>query len=173
MQEELPLFSEEYGLMDAPQPMTYIDEIKSTYRKLSRIKEPFVEHLAQAKCYAYIVAMEDDLEQIGVRVTYYNIKDQDIQYFHLVYSKEELAEWFEATMQECQKWVDYSYDWKRTKMPSIQKLAFPYTYREGQKELASYVYQTIYHGKKLFLEAPTGVGKTLSTLFPADNPLLI
>lgn len=167
MQEELPLFSEEFGLMDAPQPMTYIDEIKSTYRKLSRIKEPFVEHLAQAKCYAYIVAMEDGLEQIGVRVTYYNIKDQDIQYFHLVYSKEELAEWFEATMQECQKWVDYSYDWKLTKMPSIQKLAFPYAYREGQKELASYVYQTIYHGKKLFLEAPTGVGKTLSTLFPA------
>lgn len=167
MQEELPLFSEEYGLMEAPQPMTYIDEIKSTYRKLSRIKEPYLEHLAQAKCYAYIVAMEDDLEQVGVRVTYYNIKDQDIIYFHQVYHKEALVEWFEATMQECQKWLDYSYDWKLVKMPSIQEISFPYAYREGQKELASYVYQTIYHEKKLFLEAPTGVGKTLSTVFPA------
>ena len=167
MQEELPLFSEEYGLMEAPQPLTYIDEIKSTYRKLSRIKEPYLEHLAQAKCYAYIVAMEDDLEQVGVRVTYYNIKDQDIIYFHQVYHKEALVEWFEATMQECQKWLDYSYDWKHVKMPSIQEISFPYAYREGQKELASYVYQTIYHEKKLFLEAPTGVGKTLSTVFPA------
>lgn len=167
LQEELPLFSEEYGLVDVPDPMTYIDEIKSTYRKLSRIKEPFQEHLAQAKCYAYIVAMEDELAQVGIRVTYYNIKDQDIRYFHYIYNREELAEWFETTMQECQKWLDYSYDWKLAKIPSIQQLTFPYAYREGQKELASYVYQTIYHEKKLFLEAPTGVGKTLSTVFPA------
>lgn len=167
MQEELPLFSGEYGLAAVQEPLTYIDEIKSTYRKLSRIKEPVKEHLAQAKCYAYMVAMEDNLEQIGVRVTYYNIKDQDIIYFHQVYRKEELTEWFEETMKECQKWLDYSYDRKLAKIPSIQQLAFPYAYREGQKELASYVYQTIYHGKKLFLEAPTGVGKTLSTVFPA------
>ena len=167
MQEELPLFSEEFGLVDVPEPLTYIDEIKSTYRKLSRIKEPLVEHLAQAKCYAYIVAMEEGLERIGIRVTYYNIKDQDLIYFHQVYQKKELVEWFEATMQECQRWLDYSYDWKMVKIPSVQALAFPYVYREGQKELASYVYQTIYHGKKLFLEAPTGVGKTLSTVFPA------
>ena len=167
MQEELPLFSEEYGIVDLQEPLTYIDEIKSTYRKLSRIKEPSREHLAQAKCYAYMVAMEEDLTQIGIRVTYYNIKDQDIIYFHQVYHREELASWFETTMEECQKWIDYSYDRKLAKTPSIQQLSFPYAYREGQKELASYVYQTIYHGKKLFLEAPTGVGKTLSTVFPA------
>ncbi len=167
LQEELPLFSEEYGLVDMPEPLTYIDEIKSTYRKLGGIREPYVEHLAQAKCYAYIVAMEEELAQVGVRVTYYNIKDQDIRYFHYTYNKEELEEWFEGTMQECRKWLDYSYDWKQEKIPSIQKLPFPYAYREGQKELASYVYQTIYHGRKLFLEAPTGVGKTLSTVFPA------
>ena len=167
LQEELPLFSEEYGLMEAPQALTYIDEIKSTYRKLSRIKEPYPEHLAQAKCYAYIVAMEEELELVGVRVTYYNIKDQDIIYFHQVYRKDELVDWFEATMRECQKWLDYSYEWKLVKIPSIQEIPFPYAYRTGQKELASYVYQTIYHEKKLFLEAPTGVGKTLSTVFPA------
>ena len=50
---------------------------------------------------------------------------------------------------------------------SIRQLAFPFPYREGQKELVTYVYQTIYHKRKLFLEAPTGVGKTISTVFPA------
>ncbi len=167
LEEQLPLFSAEYGLVDAPRPLTYIDEIKSTYQNLQRINEPYQVHLAQAKCYAYMVSQEEGLEEIGVRVTYCNIKDRGLKYFHQVYNRQELEEWFEETMKECQKWVDYSYDWKRIKLPSIQKLQFPYAYREGQKELASYVYQTIYHGKKLFLEAPTGVGKTLSTVFPA------
>ena len=48
----------------------------------------------------------------------------------------------------------------------MKALAFPFPYREGQKELATNVYRTIYHKRKLFLEAPTGVGKTISTVFP-------
>ena len=171
MSEQMPLFAAEYGIVDIPEPLTYIDEIKGTYQNLNRIKEPYSEHLAQAKCYAYIVAMEDDLAQIGARVTYCNFEDHDLKYFHHVFKREELAEWFESAMQELLKWVRYHFAWKAEKLPSIQELAFPYAYREGQKELASYVYQTIYHGKKLFLEAPTGVGKTLSTVFPAVKAL--
>jgi len=165
--EHLPLFAVEYGMVDAPKPLTYIDEIKGTYRKLSGIKEPYKEHLTQAMCYAYIVAMEDELDEIGVRVTYCSFETQDIIHFHQVFRITELKLWFEDTMQELLKWVDYYFAWKLAKIPSIQQLDFPYVYREGQKELASYVYQTIYHGRKLFLEAPTGVGKTLSTVFPA------
>lgn len=167
MTEQLPLFAAEYGVVDAPKPLTYIDEIKGTYRKLSGIKEPYKEHLAQAKCYAYIVAMEDELDEIGVRVTYCNFETQDIMHFYQIFRLDELKKWFEDTMQELLKWIEYYFAWKLAKIPSIQQLSFPYTYREGQKELASYVYQTIYHSKKLFLEAPTGVGKTLSTVFPA------
>lgn len=167
MSEQMPLFAAEYGLIDVPEPMTYIDEIKGTYQSLKRITEPLAEHLAQAKCYAYIVAKEDMLERIGIRVTYCSLEDHSLKYFHYCFEKEELTQWFEALMQELVKWADYYFDWQAKKLPSIQSLAFPYAYREGQKELASYVYQTIYHGRKLFLEAPTGVGKTLSTVFPA------
>lgn len=167
IEEQLPLFAAEYGIMEAPEPLTYIDEIKGTYQKLNRIKEPYQVHLAQAKCYAYIVAMEDDLQKIGVRITYCNIDTQEIMHFHQIFTRNELSEWFDATMQELLKWVEYYFAWELAKTPSIQQTSFPYAYREGQKELASYVYQTIYHSKKLFLEAPTGVGKTLSTVFPA------
>ena len=167
MEEQIPLFAAEYGMVDIPKPLTYIDEIKGTYQNLNRIKEPYTEHLAQAKCYAYIVAMEENIPEIGVRVTYCNFDDNSLKYFHYVFQMEELVAWFEDTMAELLKWVDYYFQWKSKKMPSIQNLEFPYAYREGQKELASYVYQTVYHGKKLFLEAPTGVGKTLSTVFPA------
>ena len=168
--EQMPLFAPEYGLVDVV-AMTYIDEIKGTYRALNRFEEPCPEHLAQAKCYAYMVAMEENLPEIGVRVTYCNFEDHDLKYFHYIFQKEELTEWFEAAMQELLKWVRYHFEWKAKKIPSIQALTFPYAYREGQKELASYVYQTIYHEKKLFLEAPTGVGKTLSTVFPAVKAL--
>lgn len=165
--EQLPLFAEEYGLVDAPKPLTYIDEIKSTYQNLRHIKEAYLVHVAQAKCYAYITAKDEELEQIGIRITYCHMEDHSIKYFHMIFTIAELEEWFAATMQELHKWIDYSLQWKACKMPSIHDMQFPYAYREGQKELASYVYQTIYHGKKLFLEAPTGVGKTLSTVFPA------
>lgn len=165
--EALPLFAEEYGIVPHVTPMTYIDEIKGTYQSLKHIHEAAIVHLAQAKCYAYIVAMEDGLEEIGVRVTYCNLEDHDTKYFHQVFSKEELTQWFEELMTELIKWADYYFAWKAYKMPSIHQLEFPYPYREGQKELAAYVYQTIYHKRKLFLEAPTGVGKTLSTVFPA------
>lgn len=167
MANQLPLFAADFGMIDIPKPMTYIDEIKSTYQKLRQIEAPYKEHLAQAKCYAYIVAMEEEFQEIGVRITYCNIESQEIKYFHYLYKREELIKWFEDTMSELTKWLDYYFEWKLAKIPSIQNLAFPYAYREGQKELASYVYQTIYHSRKLFLEAPTGVGKTLSTLFPA------
>ncbi len=167
MEEQMPLFAPEYGVADIPKPLTYIDEIKGTYQNLNRIKEPYKEHLAQAKCYAYIVSQEDALSQIGVRVTYCNFEDHSLKYFHFTFQREELASWFEDTMKQLIQWAEYYFSWQKQKIPSVQKLEFPYEYRKGQKELASYVYQTIYHKKKLFLEAPTGVGKTLSTVFPA------
>lgn len=144
-----------------------IDEIKGTYRHLDKMNTPVSEHLAQAKCYAYIYADKHMLERIRVRMTYCNLDTEDIRYFYETYDFEELKVWFLHVMQEYQKWTDYEFAWKETRQASIKELVFPFPYREGQKELATYVYQTIVHKKKLFLEAPTGVGKTLSTVFPA------
>lgn len=143
-----------------------IDEIKGTYRELSRIKKPQEVHLAQAKCYAYMYGMKEELDSIGVRMTYCNIETEEIKYFHEEYSMDELKLWFTAVMEEYKKWADFQCQWNKKRQESIETLEFPFPYREGQKELVTYVYQTIYHKKKLFIEAPTGVGKTLSTVFP-------
>ena len=144
-----------------------IDEIKGTYRHLDKMNAPVPEHLAQAKCYAYIYADKHLLERIRVRMTYCNLDTEDIRYFYETYDFEELKIWFLNVMQEYQKWTDYEFAWKEKRQASIKELVFPFPYREGQKELATYVYQTIVHKKKLFLEAPTGVGKTISTVFPS------
>ncbi len=144
-----------------------IDEIKCTYKELRRVTEPVGVHLAQAKCYAFIYANECGLDNIGVRMTYCHIETEEIKYFHENYTYDELARWFSELMQEYKKWADFQFDWNKKRTLSIKQLAFPFIYREGQKELASNVYRTIYHKRMLFLEAPTGVGKTISTVFPS------
>ncbi len=144
-----------------------IDEIKGTYRDLKRITAPVGVHLAQAKCYAFMYASEHHLDQIGVRMTYCQMETEELKYFHEDYTFQELKGWFEDLMLEYKKWADFQFTWNTVRTASIRQLAFPFPYREGQKELVTYVYQTIYHKRKLFLEAPTGVGKTISTVFPA------
>ena len=146
-----------------------IDEIKGTYRELERMKEPVSVHLAQAKCYAYFYwkKQETPPETIQVRMTYCQMDTEELKYFYEEYTGQELEEWFLGILAAYQKWSDFSYEWHKLRQESIHALAFPFPYREGQKELASYVYQTIYHKRKLFIEAPTGVGKTITTVFPA------
>ncbi|MEZ3474411.1 MAG: ATP-dependent DNA helicase [Lachnospiraceae bacterium] len=144
-----------------------IDEIKGTYRDLKRITTPVGVHLAQAKCYAFMYASQHHLDQIGVRMTYCQIESEEIKYFHEDFTFEALQRWFEELMLEYKKWADFQFTWSTVRTSSIKQLAFPFPYREGQKELVTYVYQTVYHKRKLFLEAPTGVGKTISTVFPA------
>ena len=160
---ELPFMMEEGYL---GQHVT-IDEIKGTYRELEKIKAPSPVHLAQAKVYAYIYGTQKALETIGVRMTYCNMDTEELKYFIEEYSLEELEVWFLNLVEEYKKWAQFQIDWKKKRQESIKNVGFPYEYRKGQKELASSVYRTIYHKRKLFLEAPTGVGKTLSTVFPA------
>lgn len=144
-----------------------IDEIKGTYRDIHKMKEAVPVHLAQAQCYAYIYGSQNNLKDIRVRLTYCNIDTEEIRYFHFTYEMAELEEWFLEVMEQYRKWADFRVRWQEERTGSIKSLSFPFSYREGQKELASYVYQTIYHKRKLFIEAPTGAGKTISTLFPA------
>lgn len=144
-----------------------IDEIKGTYRDLNKMKEPAALHVAQAKCYAYIYGLQQNLLNVRVRLTYCNLETEAIRYFYEDCDFEDLRTWFLQLINDYKKWADYSWEWKKTRQESIEGLEFPFPYRDGQRDLAAYVYQTIYHKKKLFLEAPTGVGKTISTVFPA------
>jgi len=144
-----------------------IEEIKGTYRELFRIQEPYGVHLAQAKCYAYLYANQNQLEEIKIRLTYCNLDTEEVRLFESVHSYMELENWFGQLIEEHMKWSELEFDWSEKRQSSIESLQFPFPYRKGQKELVTYVYQTIYHSRKLFAVAPTGVGKTISTIFPS------
>ena len=159
------------GIITLSQKEVTIDEIKGTYKSLERIEEPEPVHLAQARVYAFIYAGEKGLQHIGVRMTYCNLETEEIKYFHYDYTMKELKDWFEELIGAYKRWADFKIDWREKRQESIKGISFPFLYRPGQKELAAGVYRTIFHKRKLFLEAPTGVGKTISTIFPSVKAL--
>ena len=170
-------FSDNFNHLTVEEGMhVTIDEIKGIYMNLDALDEPVGVHRAQAMCYAYIYALQHDLAEISVQLTYCNLDTIELtktaflgnlKYFRETFSFAELAEWFTRLTDEYKKWADFQFAWQNLRQASIKKLEFPYAYRKGQKELASDVYRTIARRKNLFIQAPTGVGKTISTVFPA------
>jgi len=144
-----------------------IDEIKGVYMNLEFLEEPVPVHRAQAMCYAYIYARQQELNHIGIQMTYCNLDTEEIKRFVEEISFLELGRWFEDLIGQYRKWSDFQFSWRKQMKESIADLNFPYAYREGQKELAQDVYRTILRKKNLFIQAPTGTGKTLSVLYPA------
>ncbi|MBP3543358.1 MAG: DEAD/DEAH box helicase family protein, partial [Lachnospiraceae bacterium] len=145
----------------------YIDEIKGIYKDLFYLKEPIGVHKAQAMCYACFHGEEIGAEKIGIQMTYVNFETEEVKRFTEIFELENLREWFADILKEYKKWTDYQYEARRVRQESIKGIEFPFPYREGQRKLAVSVYRTIERKKTLFLQAPTGVGKTMSTLFPA------
>ncbi len=144
-----------------------IDEIKGVYFDIWRLEEPVPVHLAQALCYAYFYCCDHGLGHIGVQVTYCGLESEEVRRFREQWTAKALGEWFSRLMHEYAKWAKYLYCHGLRREESLKRLEFPYAYREGQRELAASVYRCIKRGANLFIQAPTGIGKTLSTVFPA------
>lgn len=144
-----------------------IDEIKGMYADVLRMKEPVKVHLAQAMCYAYMYGTLNHLEEIAVQMTYCNLDDEQIKRFKTKYTYEEVREYVEKIVSQYVVWAKYIASEKKIRKESIQNLEFPFEYRTGQRNIVVSVYKTILQKKHLFIQAPTGVGKTISTIFPA------
>ncbi len=147
-----------------------IDEIKSTVSDLDKFYEEQKEwHLGQAKVYAYMYLKMNNLKKCGVRLTYISQLDfSDKLILNFTYSFEELEEFI---VDLCKKYLVFYtslYKHKLLKKHTAKELSFPFeNYRPGQRDLAKYVYGAILNNESVFIEAPTGIGKTMSTLFPS------
>ena len=148
-------------------PDVIIDEIKGIFRDIHFLEAPVNVHLAQAKCYAYIYGEQNELDEIGVQMTYCHLDTEEVKRFRQHYSLEELKTWFDGLIEKYKKWAEFQIRWEKERDESIGKIEFPFPYRKGQYDLAASVYRTILRKKKLFIQAPTGVGKTMSVIFPA------
>lgn len=154
------------GIITTDESVT-IDEIKGIYMDLGLLGEPISVHRAQAMCYAYIHALQEELDTIWVQMTYVNLDTEEVKYFKEEFTFDSLQVWFEDIISKFRRWTDFLYEAKKKRKESIKGIEFPFAYREGQRNIAVSVYKTINLETKLFIQAPTGVGKTMSTVFPA------
>lgn len=150
-----------------------IDEIKSTYTDLGLIDEEYrTANMAQAKCYAYMYGLMYDLSKLSVQVRYYNLDTKETKTIKQAFGLEELKTFFYGLLETYLDWAETIISLGKERDRTIEEAAFPFKdYRKGQREFSVAVYRTIEAGKKLFAQAPTGVGKTVSVLFPAIKSL--
>ena len=146
-----------------------IDEIKTTVEELKKFHEDNLEwHLGQAKCYAYMFAKLNGLEFIGIKLTYIRQGKEKEQFIDTyVFNYLELEQFVIDLINQYLEFYNIIFEKISKRNESIKTLPFPFDkYRPGQRELAKYSYAATKKGKRLFVEAPTGIGKTMSTLFP-------
>jgi len=146
-----------------------IDEIKSTTMPLDYLYLQHQQHLGQGKCYAYMYmkTLDNPPKSITVQLTYFQLESEELRHYTWSFTAQELESFFTDLLHKYGKWLKLERQWKQTRNESIIQTGFPFTtYRKGQRELAVAVYRTIAAKKKLYASAPTGIGKTLSALFP-------
>lgn len=144
-----------------------IDEIKGVYKNLELMEEPVLVHRAQALCYAWIYLDEHELEEIDVQMTYAHLDTEVIKRFRETLTRAELKQWYEELTDSYHKWLAYQIEWRKKRNESMKKLEFPFEYRKGQRKMVSGIYHAISKKEQIFIQAPTGVGKTMSAVFPA------
>ena len=155
-----------------------VDEIKGVYRDVAAMEGPEPVHLAQAEMYAYMLSLDRGLSAVSVRMTYVQlevtmerksvrVRDDQVRRFSFNYTFEEIEARFQAIVDAYRKWVLFLVKHRRERAESVSEFPFPYEYRPGQKTIVREVYQAVEGRKKLFVQAPTGIGKTLAMLYPS------
>jgi len=169
-QATLRLHGRADGIITDPFGAITIDEIKSTTLPLDHIYSQHPTHLAQGKCYAYMYlkTIEHPPETINIQLTYFQLDTEEMRRHLWHFTAQELEDFFNELLHKYDIWLRMEREWKITRNNSIATTNFPFdSYRKGQRELAVAVYRTILANKKLYASAPTGIGKTLSVLFPS------
>ena len=145
---------------------TVLEEIKTTRGSWSATADPL--HWAQVKCYGFLYSCNRPPERLVLQLTYLALETGEVTQFREPATPEELKAFFETTVSEYREWIEDLHRWRQRRDQSIRSLEFPFeSFRSGQRQLAVAAYRVLAKGGQLFLEAPTGIGKTMSVLFPA------
>ncbi len=160
------------GIYASTEPVI-IEEIKTTTLSLDLVKEEHNQlHWAQAQCYAYMFARQRQLGEISVHLTYYHLDSRKEKTFARHFRLGELETFFNSLIVPYLDWFRKVLARQARRDRSIHQFNFPYAeYRPGQREMAVAVYKAIRARDRLYVQSPTGVGKTIATLFPAVKAL--
>lgn len=157
------------GLFTGGDGVATIDEIKTTTLPVEAITgEQAPEHWAQGQVYATIYALQNGLDAMRVQLTYYQVDEEQTLRFTRDYTAGELEGIVTGLLTQYAPWAKRAAQWKTDCRESLRSMDFPFeAYRPGQKAMVGEVYRLCRQGGQLLCQAPTGIGKTMSVLFPA------
>ena len=125
-------------------------------------------HWAQLKCYGACYAAEHQLDEVNLSLNRVSLFSQQEQREVEVYSRDRLDEFLQQTLRAYLQWQILVAKQRETTREQARALEFPFAeFRHQQRGFAGEVYRAIQNRQQLMVEAPTGSGKTISTLFPA------
>ncbi len=148
-----------------------VEEIKTVPGQMLA-SPPAPVHMAQAKLYAMMLCHEARLERVGCRLTYVSPDGTKTRTFARQYLSDELDFFLASILSKAEWRLCDERDRVLVRLASVKDTKFPYPeLRPGQKELINSVYSTVKKERRLFAQAPTGIGKTISTLYGAVRAL--
>ncbi len=164
------------GIIDDGTHPLIIDEIKGVSRDVSAIAEPDAVHEAQALCYAYLYLRSTRgpatlcsafAEKVVVRLTYASMETGEVRQIERTYDVPGIEARFFSLLDAAQRWAAWRVSHDERRDDTILSLEFPFSPRDGQRQITDAVSRAIREGTRLYVQAPTGSGKTLATLYPA------
>lgn len=124
-------------------------------------------HWAQARVYGHLMCVERSLGTIELALVYFDVQRQQETVLCEPWEACALQQWFEALCDRFVAWADQELAHRKARDASLAALTFPHgDFRGGQRTLAEQVFRAARLGRCLMAQAPTGIGKTIGTLFP-------
>lgn len=170
--KESPETKEDEEIIPANKSIKVV-EIKTTVKDIMTLEENenFL-HWAQGKLYCYILCLEEGVSEIDLDLIYCHRENLHTKTLSKHLNLEELEAFFNELMDKYVRWIMLQDKWLAIRDKALEELNFPFSaYRKGQRELAVNIYRTMKEKKDIYIEAPTGTGKTISTMFPALKAL--
>ena len=148
-----------------------IDEVM-TVRAYEFYMSPSDSYLGRLKILAYFLCVREELAEIAARLTYYNSDNGKLKYFNYKFTTRELKEFYLSLLSEVSFFARLCCYRELEVLPSAASAPFPYgKLREGQEMMIRESFCAIKRSRRIFIEAPTGTGKTISSMFPAVRAL--
>jgi len=125
-------------------------------------------HWAQLRIYGWLLCQERRLSAVTLALVYFNLATEEESVLTEVQSARVLELHFGEHCQRFVEWAQSESAHRRNRDHALSMLRFPYAeFNSGQRQLAAAVFRNVRDGRRLLAQAPTGIGKTMGTLFPA------
>ena len=142
-----------------------LEEIKTLRVPVASVSNDM--HSKQLRLYGHLLVAEANITSVLLRLCYYNLDTKEETLLDEFATAEDLSSVFEDTLNLFVDGLENKRKWSRTRNRAISNMEFPYDgFRDGQRDLSVAVYRSVSADGQLVLQAPTGTGKTMGTLYP-------